>query len=112
MRVDFKLLLTENDKIVLSKGKYLLLKYVLEEGSLNSAAKKMKISYKKAFSYIKSIEEGLDDVVLLRTPGKAAILSDKGIEIIKLYDYFYNELNIFLKLKMDEYEKNRWVFYS
>ena len=107
MRVDFKLLLTENNKIVLSKGKYMLLRHVLEEGSLNSAAKKMGISYKKAFSYIKSIEEGLGEVVLIRRAGKSAVLSKKGEEIIRMYDFFYDEMTNFLNKKMDQYEKNR-----
>ena len=107
MKVDFKLLLLENNKPIISKGKYILLNYVQDEGSLNAASIKMGISYKKAFSYIKSIEEALGEQVLLRTPGKASKLSDKGREIIKMYNFFYNEINKFLEDKMEEYEKNR-----
>ena len=55
MDVDFKLLLINNGTAIVSKGKYQLLKEVDKSGSLNAAAKSMGLSYKKAFSYIKSI---------------------------------------------------------
>ncbi len=104
MNVDFKLLLTKNGNAIISKGKYKLLKEVDKSGSLNAASKAMGLSYKKAFSYIKSIEENLGENVLIRTPGKASILSPKGIEIIKMYDFFYNELKKFTKEKLNEYK--------
>ncbi len=107
MDVDFKLLLTNNGDAIISKGKYQLLKEVDEHGSLNAAAKNMGLSYKKAFSYIKSIEENLGENVLIRTPGKASVLAPKGVEIIEMYDYFYSELKKFTKEKFNEYKKQK-----
>ena len=107
MDVDFKLLLTKNGNAIISKGKYQLLKEVDKTGSLNAASKAMGLSYKKAFSYIKSIEENLEEKVLIRTPGKAAILSPKGLEIIEMYDFFYKELKIFTKEKLNEYKNKK-----
>jgi len=107
MDVDFKLLLVHDDNVVISKGKYQLLKEVNKTGSLNAAAKSMGLSYKKAFSYIKSIEENLGEKVLIRTPGKASVLSEKGKEIIKMYDFFYYELKKFTKEKLNEYKNKK-----
>jgi molybdate transport system regulatory protein len=107
MEVDFKLLLTTNEEVVISKGKYRLLKRVGEKGSLNAAAKSMGLSYKKAFLYIKKIEEILGEKVLIRTPGKASVLSLKGIEIIEMYDFFYKELRKFTEEKLNEYNQTK-----
>ena len=104
MKVDIKLLITHNNKPILSKGKYFLLKEVEKSGSLNAAAKSMGISYKKAFSYINSMEDELKERVLIRTPGKSSKLAPKGIELIKLYDFFYKEIKEFIDQKMAEYE--------
>jgi len=104
MNVDFKLLIVHDGDAIISKGKYTLLKEVKNSGSLNSAAKSMGLSYKKAFSYIKNIEEKIGEKVLIRTPGKASKLSPKGEEIIKMYDFFYKEINNFIKEKENEYK--------
>ena len=105
MDVGFKLLLKYHGNTVISKGKYELLREVEKRGSLNSASKFLGLSYKKAFSYIKSIEESLGEKVLLRTPGKASVLSKKGYELIDMYDFFYNELSVFIENKKKDYEK-------
>jgi molybdate transport system regulatory protein len=107
MNVDFKLLLIHENSAIMSKGKYQLLKEVEKEGSLNSAAKSLGLSYKKAFSYIKSIEVTLNEPVLIRTPGKSAVLSPKGIELIEMYDFFYKEISVFIKEKLNEYENKK-----
>ncbi|MBN2694321.1 LysR family transcriptional regulator [bacterium] len=79
-------------------GKYLLLKQVEKSGSLNAAAQELDISYKKAFSYINSIEEHFGETVLTRTKGKSAVLNDKGRELIKIFE--------FLDKKIVDYSKN------
>jgi len=107
MNVDFKLLLKHENITIMSKGKYQLLLEVDNKGSLNSAAKSLGLSYKKAFLYIKSIEETLGENVLIRTPGKAAILSSKGKELIEMYDFFYLELKEFIREKSNEYQKQK-----
>ena len=107
MDVDFKLLLKYENNVVISKGKYHLLIEVGKTGSLNSAAKALGLSYKKAFSYIKSIEEVLGEKVLIRTPGKSSVLSPKGIELIDEYNFFYIELKKFIKEKSNEYKKQK-----
>lgn len=105
MDIKFKIWLEEYGVPIIGEGKYKLLKKVVEVGSLNKAAQELDIPYKKAFNFIKLIEEQVNQPVLTRTQGKAAKISEYGIKLIKVYEYFHNEIDKFLKKKLREFDE-------
>ncbi len=72
------------------KGPYTLLKFIDETGSLNQAAKKMKMSYSKAFNVIKDCEEGIGKALLIREIGGAkgggSELTNEGKKLMEIYE--------------------------
>ncbi len=100
-----KVMIGDENGPFLGYGKYLLLKQVEKSGSLNSAAQELEFSYKKAFSYINSIEEHLGEAVLTRTKGKAAVLNDKGRELIKLFEFLDKNIKEYSKAIIKDFYK-------
>ncbi len=58
-KVKFKVWLEKDGEIIMGLGREKLLKAVKKHGSISKAAKEVGISYKKAWSYIKAMEERL-----------------------------------------------------
>ena len=59
-------LVNDKDEPVIGEGKAALLKSIKEEGSLNKACKKVKISYKHAWLLLKEIEESVGYPVIIK----------------------------------------------
>ncbi len=57
--VKFKVWLEKDGEIIMGLGREKLLKAIKKHGSISKAAKELGISYKKAWSYIKAMEERL-----------------------------------------------------
>jgi molybdate transport system regulatory protein len=81
---------------VLGRGRCDLLKAIEKYGSINRAAKEVNISYKKAWSYIKAMEERLNlKLVEKQTGGRyggGAVLTNKARQFLKKYEMMEKDL--------------------
>lgn len=88
---------TEIDgKPVLGKGRCLLLEAIDRYGSINRAAKELNISYRKAWSYIKAMEERLNIRLVEKQAGGryggGTTITDKAREFLKKYQMMEKDL--------------------
>ena len=94
-----------NDTFYIGPGKISLLEAILDTGSISSAAKKIGMSYRKAWKLIKDINESsLEKIVITSTGGKGtggAFISTKGQKFINSFRKI--EKKVFLET---EKEKN------
>ena len=92
MRAKSKVWLDDAGKLIFGSGKSDILKAVGRTGSLNAAAKELDMSYRHAWSCLKSVEKRLGKTLLIKTKGGAggggAQLSEYAKELIKKFDLF------------------------
>ncbi|MBO6122350.1 MAG: TOBE domain-containing protein [Methanobrevibacter sp.] len=78
----------DGNSFSLDSKKYQLLESILETGSLTSAAKEIKVSYRTALNYIEKMESSLDVKIVSTTKGGkggggGTSLTDEGYSILK-----------------------------
>jgi molybdate transport system regulatory protein len=88
--VPFKLksshwLVDENDKIIIGEGRMKILEYVENTGSINQAAKMMKMSYKAVWSKIKYTEKHLNAKVVHSDKQAGSRLTREGKALLEKY---------------------------
>lgn len=88
-----------NDKVLLGEGRVRLLKAIDETGSLSKAAKTLKISYKKAWSLIDSVNKSAKKPITITSIG------GKGGGGAKLTSYGKS-----LIIAFENINKNCWEF--
>ncbi|MFC1496912.1 winged helix-turn-helix domain-containing protein [Verrucomicrobiota bacterium] len=93
LRPRFKLWLSSDEaKGAFGDGKWRLLKAVNDEGSISAAAKKLGISYRKAWGDIKKAEQSLDVSLVEKhhggKKGGSALLTKEGLSWVKAYSRF------------------------
>ena len=81
----------ENNNIILGKGRMEILENIERTGSMNQAAKKMKMSYKAVWSKIKTTEKNLNAKIVHADRKDGTRLSREGKELIKKYKLLINE---------------------
>jgi molybdate transport system regulatory protein len=90
MEIKSKLWIEVDGKPVFGRGRRFLLEAIDKYGSINQAAKEINISYRKAWGYIKAMEERLGfKLIERRTGGRnggGAILTDHAREFLKKYE--------------------------
>ncbi|RLJ70410.1 molybdate transport system regulatory protein [Hydrogenivirga caldilitoris] len=91
MIIRFKVWLELDGEPIISEGKYQLLKAIEEEGSILKAAEKLGLSYKRAHSQIKAMEERLGKPVVKRRKKKGAELTKLGRKLISEYERVLKE---------------------
>ena len=96
MEIKSKIYLTDsNGEKFMGIGVLWLLREVESQGSIRSAAKKLGISYSKAFGMIKNLESQLGIAVIDRKKGGSdhvgSTLTPVGLEFMQLYDQFQKE---------------------
>lgn len=69
MKVKSKVWIEEDGKPVLGEGRENLLEMIDACGSINKAASRIGISYRRAWSYIKAMEETLNVSLVVRSKG-------------------------------------------
>ncbi len=104
----FKLWLNSKDaEGVFGDGKWRLLKAIESEGSLNSASRKLGISYRKAWGDLKKAEKALDIVLLERrrggNMGGRTMLTAEGKKWLRAYTRFRRNIE---KAVESAYQKN------
>ncbi len=90
MEIRSKLWIEMNGEPVFGKGRRYLLRAIDKHGSINRAAKEINISYRKAWGYIKAMEERLGmKLVERQTGGKnggGAVLTEDARKFLKNYE--------------------------
>ena len=89
------------DKIVLGPGKAHILAHVAETGSLSEAARLMEMSYTRAWTLVKlmneSFSEPLIELVRGGSSGGGAMLTKTGQKVLALYQQMQSEAQIATK---------------
>jgi len=97
MEIKSKLWIESEGKPVFGRGRRFLLEAIDKYGSINQAAKEINISYRKAWGYIKAMEERLGFKLIERqTGGKnggGATLTDEAREFLRKYEAMERGIN-------------------
>jgi len=75
----------ENDRIIMGKGRMEILEQIESTGSINQAAKAMKMSYKGMWSKIKSTEKHLGIKIVHTDKKEGSRLSREGKKLLEKY---------------------------
>ncbi len=90
MKIKSKLWIEVDGKPVFGRGRRFLLEAIDRNGSINQAAKEINISYRKAWGYIKAMEERLGFRLIERQTGGrnggGAIITDDARAFLKKYE--------------------------
>lgn len=99
MKIKSKVWLEKDGELVFGSGKTSILKAIHKTGSINKAAREMNMSYRHAWSYIRSAEKRLGKDLLLKTKGGktggGAILTDYAKDLIKKFEKLDSEVRVF-----------------
>ncbi len=101
-KVKFKVWLEKDGEIVMGLGREKLLKAIKKHGSISKAAKEVGISYKKAWSYIKAMEERLGKKLVETKIGGAggggSKLTEEAEKLIEEFDKIIERVEKALKV--------------
>ena len=90
MEIKSKLWIEVDGEPVFGQGRRFLLQAIDKYGSINQAAKEINISYRKAWGYIKAMEERLGIKLVERQAGGknggGALLTEDAREFLKKYE--------------------------
>ena len=96
-----KVWLEVNDQRLIGEGRARLLRFIQESGSINAASKQMGISFRKAWSMVKDMEEALSLTLVDKqrggTGGGNAVLTPAAIELLDNYEKIFSEFQTFFK---------------
>jgi len=110
MEIKSKLWIEVDGEPVFGRGRRFLLEAIDKYGSINQAAKEINISYRKAWSYIKAMEERLGIKLVERHAGGknggGATLTDEAREFLRRYEILEEGIRDFVD------ERFRKIFYK
>ncbi|MGO9016419.1 MAG: winged helix-turn-helix domain-containing protein [Dissulfurispiraceae bacterium] len=90
IKIKSKIWIEVDGKPVFGRGRRFLLEAIDKYGSINQAAKEIKISYRKAWGYIKAMEERLGFRLIERQTGGrnggGAVLTEDAREFLIKYE--------------------------
>lgn len=75
----------DHDNMIIGKGRMEILENIEKTGSINQAAKMMKMSYKAAWSKIKATEKHLNISIIHADRKEGTRLSSEGKELLEKY---------------------------
>ncbi len=106
MEVKSKVWLEKKGKLVFGVGKTSILRAVAKTGSINKAAKEMNMSYRHAWSYIRSAEKRLGTSLLIKIKGGkeggGAILTDYAKDLIEKFAKLEKQAKVFVNRRYKE----------
>lgn len=105
MDIRFRVWIEKGGNHVAGKGGVAILKAIEEEGSISAASKKLGMSYRYVWGYIKKMEEVIGKVVESEKGGSGrgkTVLTEKGREIVRLYEFYES---IVKKLASGDFER-------
>lgn len=105
MRLNYKLWLEHDGKVLFGQGRQELLAAIAETGSLAGAAQKLSMSYRAAWGRLRASEERLGFPLVEHGPQgrRTTLLSTQGRALLKWYNQLEQDMNAFLA----EAEKRR-----
>jgi|GEM_PF-522086 molybdate transport system regulatory protein len=89
MEIRFRVWIEKNGEHVIGKGGAQILRAIREEGSISSASKKLGMSYKYMWNYLKRMENAVGKVVESEKGGRGGgrtRLTEKGEELLNIYE--------------------------
>ncbi len=90
----------------LGEGRIELLRRIQETGSISKAAKRMKMSYKKAWELVNSMNSQYNEPLVLGSVGGlhggGSVLSESGKEMVVLFTQLQERNKAFLKKELNE----------
>jgi molybdate transport system regulatory protein len=96
MEVRSKLWIESGGQPVFGRGRMMLLNAVDSHGSINQAAREINISYRKAWGYIKAMEERLGIPLVIRQAGGrnggGALLTEEARGFLRRYEELDSEI--------------------
>ena len=98
-------LINNNEEPIIGEGKAALLEAINNEGSLNRACKKVKMSYKHAWLLLKEIEESIGEPLIITQRGgldQGTSLTEKALNLLEEFNTYQNLLN------QTVYDKTFW----
>jgi len=99
VKVKSKVWLEEEGGLVFGSGKSVILKHIRETGSIAKAAKRLNMSYRHAWSYIKSAEKRLGKPLVQCTRGGdgggGAVLTDYAEGLLKKFIKLEKKVRLF-----------------
>lgn len=106
MEVKSKVWFEKDGELVFGIGKSLILKAIGETGSINKAAKKMDMSYRHAWSYIRSAEKRLGRPLLIKIKGGkeggGAILTDYAKDLLEKFEKLEEDVKTYTNRRHKE----------
>lgn len=98
-----------NGERFLGKGRVELLEHIADTGSISKAAKKMGMSYKKAWQMISSLnQQTRKPIVVVQTGGEkggGSILTEEAHQLIKYHQLLRQRFAAFLKTETKAFQK-------
>lgn len=87
--VRFRLRITRGEEIALGPGKIALLEAIVETGSISSAARRLDMSYRRAWDLVDAVNRSLKQPAVETAVGGArgggTVVTDTGRKLIELY---------------------------
>ena len=109
LKVNGSLWLEGNGKRFFGPGPVQLLELIQETGSINQAAKRMKMSYKKAWEIINTLnEQSAQPLILTQAGGSSgggSVISEEAKELITYYKGLRERFKTFLKKESEKIAK-------
>jgi molybdate transport system regulatory protein len=105
IKIRFKFWYENDGKIFFGKGRYLLLKEIDKQGSLNKAAEALKMSYRAAWGKLKATEENLGEKLVDMSPNGAKLTS-KGKQWLNMYNSTEEKIKKAITKDEDERKMN------
>lgn len=105
-KIKNRLWICSADGTFLGEGRIELLKAIQKHGSISKAAQSMKMSYKKAWELVSSMNrqspKPIVDCAIGGKEGGGSVVSEYGIHVISEFNRINDECQVFLNNKMKE----------
>ncbi len=91
MEVKFRIWVEKDGEHVIGRGGARILRAIKEEGSISAASRKLGMSYKYVWDYLRRMERVVGKVVESSKGGKTggkSVLTEKGEEVLRLYELY------------------------
>ncbi len=96
VEIKFRLWIEKDGEHVIGKGGAKILRAIKEEGSISAASRKLEMSYKYVWDYVRKMEKVVGKVVESTKGGKSggkSVLTEKGEELLRMYEFYEHLLS-------------------
>ena len=110
MKLKTKVWIEKDGELIFGSGKTLILKTIAQTGSINKAAEKIDMSFRRAWSYIHAIEERIGSPMVVKVKGGkhggGAVLTAYAKELLQKFERLERDIRVFADKRFKE------IFYS